>query len=95
MKTASVQFLRLARIRVTGFLIFGTVLFLAVVPLKFAIPLIPGVAIFLYVIVRFNSRSTGYRYKHCLGRFKVSTWIDFCSPHLQPQVIAMPALRQS
>jgi DNA-directed RNA polymerase subunit RPC12/RpoP len=68
-----------------GFVAFLTmviIFLLAVAPLKIALPIVLGVGLFLYVIVRFNARLTTYICKNCSTRFKVSLWIDFCSPHM-------------
>jgi hypothetical protein len=68
-----------------GFVSFLTVvisILIIVAPAEIALPIILGVGVFLFVIVRFHARSTIYACKGCSTHFEVSPWIDFCSPHM-------------
>lgn len=62
-------------------LISALVLTFSIAPLVIAVPIVLGLALFLFLIVRSNARLTAYACTKCSAQFQVSACVDFLSPH--------------
>ena len=80
-KESSGKTLALVRVLFILGLLFSIILISIKGSFIFALLLIGGVAVVLAGMVRRHARRTVYHCQLCDGRFLVTRWIDFVSPH--------------